>query len=257
MVVVTTVTPDDAGFLARKSTSAVVTTLLSVISPVVPLGMGPLLAAAAIQKFRQNTDGRTGELLAVTPVEATQLEFPIGHPRRKVVYVGHPIDKPKYLPVAQFHTFLFEHKVAEALRLIRSLGAQTVEVVRIEGWDHNAGIHLSVPVPGSDQVELGASAERNRASGNYVMTRMTLSPTEAPHVPDGLVWFSHEPLWMEVAEARMRSGLTSFSLDVRSADDYGVNAGLKVLVSKSGLEAGGSFVEHQSTTWRLQGTFAK
>jgi len=63
-------------------------------------------------------------------------------------------------------------------------------------------------------------------------------------------------LWQEVAQARLESGLDAFTLDVRSTDDYGVDAELKVLVAKSGLEAGGSFVKHRSTTWTLQGTFA-
>jgi hypothetical protein len=51
------------------------------------------------------------------------------------------------------------------------------------------------------------------------------------------------------------SGLKDFALDVRSVDDYGVNANLKALVAKSGLEAGGSFVEQRATLWRLEGTF--
>jgi hypothetical protein len=41
---------------------------------------------------------------------------------------------------------------------------------------------------------------------------------------------------------------------VRSTDDYGVNASLKALVTKAGLEAGDAFVEHRNTVWRLQGT---
>ena len=58
------------------------------------------------------------------------------------MYVGHPVDPTTYVPVADFHRFLFEHKVAEALRLIRSLGAVTVEVVRVEGWDRAVGVNL-------------------------------------------------------------------------------------------------------------------
>ena len=75
-------------------------------------------------------------------------------------------------------------------------------------------------------------------------------------MPADLVWLPHEPLWQEVALARLESGLDSFVIDVRSTDDYGVNAGLKALVSKAGLEAGGAFVEHRNTIWRLQGSFS-
>ena len=41
-----------------------------------------------------------------------------------------------------------------------------------------------------------------------------------------------------------------------STDDYGVNASLKALVAKAGLEAGGSFIAHRNTVWRLQGAFS-
>jgi hypothetical protein len=85
---------------------------------------------------------------------------------------------------------------------------------------------------------------------------MKLNPTKAPHIPDGLIWFQHEPLWREVAEARLESGLDAFLIDVRSTDDYGVNAQLKARIAKSGLDAGGTFVEHRDTVWLLQGTFS-
>jgi hypothetical protein len=85
---------------------------------------------------------------------------------------------------------------------------------------------------------------------------MRLKPTMPAWVPDDLVWLPHEPLWREVAQARLESGLDSFALDVRSTDDYGVNASLKALVAKAGLEAGGSFIEHRNTVWRLQGAFS-
>jgi hypothetical protein len=212
----------------------------------------------AVDLFNARREMRHGgeTLLPVSSIEAAQLHFPVGHPRGKVAYIGHPIDAPVYIPVADFHRFLFEHKVAEALRLIRFLGAVTVEVVRIEGWDQSIGVQLGVTLPDVSQANVGVSASRERATGRSLLSTMRLKPTQSPAVPPGLVWLPHEPLWQEVAQARLESGLDSFVLDVRSTDDYGVNAGLKALVAKAGLEAGGAFVEHRNTIWRLQGTFS-
>lgn len=197
-----------------------------------------------------------GQLLAVKTSEAAALRFPVGHPRRKVVYVGHPIDPAMYMPIAQFHTFLFQHKVAEALRLIRSLAAESVDVIRMEGWDLGVGIDLAMPLPGAEQVEVGAKADLKRGQSDSVMISMRLKPSGEPAVPDNLVWLPHEPFWQEIVDARLTSGLLSFDMDVRSLDDYGVNASLKAMIAKSGLEAGGAFVEHRATWWRLKGTFA-
>jgi hypothetical protein len=218
------------------------------------LGVGGF-AVQGLIKARNQMQEAGEQLLAVSPTDAAQLLFPVGHPRKKVVYIGHPVDPPKYFPVADFHRFLFEHKVAEALRLIRSLGAVTIEVVRVEGWDQALGVNLGAGLPG-DQASADVSANRERGTGRLVLATMRLNPTQGPSVPEDLVWLPHEPLWQEVVQARLESGLDSFILDVRSTDDYGVNASLKALVSRAGLEAGGSFVEHRSTIWRLQGTFS-
>jgi hypothetical protein len=194
--------------------------------------------------------------LPVSWADAEVLRFPIGHPRKNVVYIGHPVDPPSYIPAADFHRFLFEHKIAEAQRLIRSLGALSIEVIRIEGWDLTSGVNVGMTVPTTPSVGVNVTAGREAGSGRTVLATMKLNPTMHPRIPEGLVWFPHEPLWQEVAQARLESGLGAFVVDVRSMDDYGVNANLKTVVSKAGLEFGGSFVEHRNTVWRLQGTFA-
>jgi hypothetical protein len=211
------------------------------IASCVPYGRLALLAADLVKARREMRQG--GEnLIPVSSIDAAELHFPVGHPRGKVAYIGHPVDPPVYVPVADFHRFLFEHKVAEALRLIRTLGAVTVEVVRVEGWDQTVGVKVGVALPDLSQADIGASASQERTSGRSVLSTMRLKPTQSPWVPTDLVWLPHEPLWQEVAQARLESGLDSFVLDVRSTDDYGVNARLKALVAKAGLEAGGAFV---------------
>jgi hypothetical protein len=255
------VVTDDPGVVSGKLKAAMASvsdTLSSAkIHPITwLLSPGGALAAAYLTKALSQMRQGGENLVPVSSAEAARLHFPVGHPRRRVAYIGHPIDPPVYIPVADFHRFLFEHKVAEALRLIRSLGAVTVQVVRVEGWDQTVGVGISVPLPEAHQADLGVSASRERGSGRSVLSTMQLRPTQAPSVPAGLVWLPHEPLWQEVAQARLESGLDSFVIDVRSTDDYGVNAGLKALVAKAGLEAGGAFVEHRNTVWRLEGTFS-
>lgn len=214
-----------------------------------------ILVADAMRRFRANGES----IYPITPATARDLHFPPGHARRKVVYVGHPVDVGWYIPAADFHRFLFQHKVAEALRLLRSLGAKTIEVRHVQGWDREAAARLGIGLPDAAtgvDARIGADASRTARSGHEVLTTMTLTPKREPHIPDDLVWMPHEPLWAEVAAARMEDGLDEFVLDVRSTDDFGVNANLKTLIGKTKLDAGGKFVEHQDTTWRLQGTFS-
>jgi hypothetical protein len=66
--------------------------------------------------------------LVVTTSQAVNLRFPHGHPLKNVVYVADPGVAGNYYPVASFHRILFEGKVAEALRLLRSLGATEISI---------------------------------------------------------------------------------------------------------------------------------
>lgn len=216
---------------------------------------GMFVIVQAVKDFRKG-----GEAIYPISFQAARgLRFPPGHARRNVVYVGHPVDAGSYIPAADFHRFLFQHKVAEALRLVRSLGAVEVKMTHLDGWDKDAAarIGLSIPTgtPGAN-VEVSADANRADKKSHQILTEMKLAPSREPHVPDDLVWTPHEPLWQEVANARMESGLDKFVIDVQSVDDFGVNAGLKTLIGKTKLDAGGKFVEHQNTTWRLEGTFS-
>lgn len=230
------------------------------IGLVFPL-IGGLLGVAARILFEQmkrfQDAGQT--IYPISWETAQTLRFPPGHPRKNVVYIGHPVDVGSYIPAADFHRFLFQHKVAEALRLIRSLGATKVQVLHVEGWDRRAAAKLGLGLPEAlAEVDIQATgdASRTEATDRHILTEMKLTPTAAPHIPTDLVWIDHEPLWAEVADARIESGLKEFLIDVRSADDFGVNVGLKALIQKTGLDAGGEFVEHKNTTWRLEGTFA-
>lgn len=84
-----------------------------------------------------------------------------------------------------------------------------------------------------------------------------LREAQKPTLPEGLVWFQHEPMWQSVAEGRLNYGSTDFRLEVAYEDDYGINANLsqKVLLTNTGL--GGKFEEYKSTLWRMEGEYGQ
>ena len=226
------------------------------LGSLLPGGAMAVLALDTVLEQSLKRRARSERLLVkLDHAQAASLTFPPGHPRVKVVYTGHPTAWRVYVPMADFHRFLFEHKVAEAQRLLRSLGAQTITVERVQGWDQSVGVSASAGVPAADAASLKASGGRIIGHEQSVLATMQLNPTHRPHVPSDLVWMSHEPLWQEIADARISSGLRSFTLDVRSTDDYGINASLKASVTKAGFDVGGEFKEHTSTIWRMAGTF--
>src|SRR5215467_4224150 len=164
---------------------------------------GVVMGRRSLQDTAGMLNSKGINLLLISDDEAKQLIFPIGHWRPKVIYVGHPVNPSEYFPFSDFHRALFEHKVAEALRLVTGLGAKSVVVEHVQGWGRELGVNIGVGAPNTLGAEVSASAGLQRSQGTYIMSRMTLHPSGPAKVPPGLVWLPQEPLWREVVRARL------------------------------------------------------
>ena len=192
-------------------------------------------------------------VLEVDPAAAAELILPPGHPRVGVVYVGNPVEPPCYYPAATFHRMTFEHKLAEAVRLLMALGAVELEVRHVVGRSREWAGRIDVPIPSKGLVA-GGVGEGRGASSSALLFRATLAGGE-PSLPGDLAWYPHEPTWRQVADGRMGYGLHEFELAVRYDDDFGVGGGLRAAADKFSLDLGGSFEEHRTTEWRIRGRF--
>ena len=215
------------------------------------------VGAVHLWKTRKQANSANLRFLVVTSSQAESLSFPNGHPLPNVVYAGDPGVAGNYYPVANFHRFVFEGKVAEAIRLLRSLGATEISVEYLEGFDRGAGVDFSISSPAGEGGEVGGGVNRTNKASSGAKITMHLSPTMPARTPGDLIWFGSEPLWREVANARLESGLRAFTIDVNYTDDFGINANLKAKIISVGLELGGKFTEYKETAWKLSGTFAE
>jgi hypothetical protein len=220
------------------------------------------IGVEARNAFRRARD-RKIPLLMISKSEAGQLRFGVGHPMVGVLYVGHPADPLVYVPMADFHRVLFEHKVAEAMHLLVELGATDVEIEHVSGWTSIAEVGINVAGTVNTATGDNVTAEtnlklgRSKGQSGRVIYKMILRPHDEPKIPKDLVWFDHEPLWKEIAHARLKASLASFELDIKYTGDFGVNAKLSAKVGEIGFEIGGSFTEHKETVWRLRGDFGE
>ncbi|MGE0699916.1 MAG: hypothetical protein AB7O57_12545 [Hyphomicrobiaceae bacterium] len=194
-----------------------------------------------------------GDILPIEKSLASTLVFPPGHPRAGTVYVGHPVISARYLTFASFHRTVFEHKFSEAIYLLMSLGATKIKVEHISGWAREFSGTIAAPLGVAG--DLSATASKSAATKNNMLYEAELKGAPQPEIPSDLVWFKFEPTWEAIARGRLDFGLKSFSLAVSYEDDYGVNAGLKNILAKSGLEISGKFVDHEATVWNISGEF--
>jgi hypothetical protein len=234
----------------------VITVLGAAVSVALGGGLGSALSTLLSSGApKRPADMNKMPLHVIERAQASQLKLPVRHPRDKVVYAGHPLDWRIYVPVADIHRVLFESKVAEAMRMLRSLGAISISVEHVEGWNDTSGISAGVKVPGVAP-DVALKGGRSRSRKTSVMSKMTLDPSGEPFLPDNLVWAQHEALWLDIADARLNSGLKKFSLDVTSTDDYGIDISIEAEIEKVGLSVGGTLKNHEQATWKLSGTFS-
>jgi hypothetical protein len=145
----------------------------------------------------------------------------------------------------------------EAVRLLRYLGADELEISQMFGSSTGWAGSAVAKLPFSECQFLAASTsktDRNmRVTGRfeYVASR------EDPKLPPNLVWYNDEPSWKEIAEGRLQGRLSTFSLNLDYARDYGVNAKLKAQCDAAGFESGGIFCDFEMSKWTLAGKFPK
>lgn len=190
----------------------------------------------------------------ISDTEAAKLGFPPGHPCRGTLYVGHPTATSVYFTTASFHRMVFEHKFAEAVELLMSLGASHIEVEHVHGWSREFSAKMSAPIASTT---LNASTSANSSEASSILFKADFTSTKPPCLPDNMVWYTHEPSWQNVAKGRLQYGMQQFSLTVSYQDDYGVNASLGAKAQKAGLDVGGEFGQHMSTTWKISGKFSE
>lgn len=213
-----------------------------------------LIDGAARRRARRRANGAL-PVLVIGQKEAANLSFPLGHPLKGTVYVGHPGIAGAYLPMATFHRVLFNEKAAEALRLLRSLAANEINIEYIEGFKTAGGVDFSMTVPQSVPSSGTAKVTGTKESSTTARVTMHFDPDHEPAIATDLMWYHQEPLWREVAEGRMVSGLRDFQIEVHYFDDFDVDAKLEARIAEAGLSTGGHFTEFRSTIWKLSGTF--
>jgi hypothetical protein len=225
------------------------------IKTAVGLG-GDLITLVAKEAYEAWSRARQNgiDVVQISKSEAATITFPPGHPRDGILYIGHPAKPDVYYTTAEFHRMTFEHKFAEAVRLLMYLGATEISVEHIRGWSRDFSGGMSIPIPSAD-ASVGVSGSRSASTKESILFKATLDGTDAPRLPPKTSWYHHEPTWQSIAEGRLEFGLREFALNVTYNDDYGVNAGLKAAISKAGLDVGGKFEDHVSTEWRILGKF--
>ncbi|MED1565724.1 hypothetical protein [Bacillus paramycoides] len=187
--------------------------------------------------------------IEVVPESDSSYIFPIGHPKNDVLYISHPLKNKILYPASDFHKFTLEHKFAEAIRFLVSLGATEINVEVNKGSETN----LSSTVEGTlDYLKNEIGIQKTKGSSTNISFIATLNPTE-PEIPNDLLWYPHEPIWQAIATSREK--MKNFSLEFNYIADFGINADIKTSAIGKAFKWGNEFKSIEETKWIIKGAF--
>lgn len=147
----------------------------------------------------------------------TELQFPVGHPIDKQMYICHPLKPKMYLPVEDYQLELFRDEVKELCVLLQALGAKKLSITdnrsneksldQKRRLDIEAGGGFKTTeanVKGSMSSE---SEEYLKIKNEFVRNQEFERSSIPPCVPEGLVWYSHRADWQQMALQRNQGTL--------------------------------------------------
>lgn len=224
----------------------------SILGPI-GAGVGALLGGGTM--LYDWLRDRPAPYMLITSTASAKLKFPHGHPIHKVLYIGHPHAPELYYPMAKFHHHLFIHKRREAIKILKALGATSIEVMHETGWSKELMGSIKLPA-GAIGADLSAKGGSKRESKTSIHYKGTYKPPKKRALPKNLVWYPHEDDWHGLVEDAL-SGSPTVDLTLAYEDSYGVDAELEAeaLGLKFGL--GGEFKNSESTRWHIHATFGK
>lgn len=147
----------------------------------------------------------------------TELQFPVGHPIEKRMYICHPLKPKMYLPVEDYQLELFRDEVKELCVLLQALGAKKLSITDNRSNEKSLGQEKKLDIEAGGGVKTtevkakGAmssdSEEYLRIKNEFVRNQEFERSSILPCVPEGLVWYGHRADWQQMALQRNQGTL--------------------------------------------------
>lgn len=212
-----------------------------------PHPLGDLRTAREVLKVQKNLPYPLFDLRTVRD----QFNFPINHPIDGLAYVCCEAEPNLYVPLASFHQYMYEAKLAAFHELCANLGVHRCTVVYAEedGQDitmrvRASGIPTQIgPVSGG----LSTSATHRSSETTAVFAEYPSPNRPLTEIRSG--WMNGEPTWVMMQKLRFERNLERWRAEFVYSNDMGINANAAAKVAGVGIDIGGKFAEMHQKKW--------
>lgn len=156
-------------------------------------------------------------VVSLQTLRDANLDFPMGHPVAKQLYVCHPFCQNKFIPYDNYELEFIEDRIREFCEIAQCLGASSIKIEAIneESKDNKSDVDGSIGINGGNRAYSGNINVHGKSSENIVDQlrnsmefEQSFSTPVTPHIPENTVWLAKEPSWQRLIQQRMQGNLS-------------------------------------------------
>ncbi len=165
-------------------------------------------------------------------------DFPMNHPIEGYAYACCDALPNTYVPIANFHNYMYQSKLSAFNELLANLGAKKVSTIYESRTHDNANREADFSTPmGSAK----ATASKHKDTSHKQSINMEFpKPSFILHETRNN-WLIGEPSWKSMQKLRLEKHLNKFKIKFTYKEEMGINAKIAGKIAKKGISIGGSF----------------
>lgn len=180
-----------------------------------------------------------------------QFDFPVNHPVDGGVYSCCDAEPSLYVPLRDFHRYMYEAKMSAFQEICANLGVRTCNVVYAEENGKKLDLNskfTDIPTQaGIATLQAQGGAKSNEEE--KVTIFMEYPRPKNPPMTTVTRWINGEPTWKTMQKLRLERDLQHYRAEFEYSSDMGVNAEVAAKVNKMGLDIGGKFQKIKCRKW--------
>jgi hypothetical protein len=223
------------------------------------------------------TDLSSNKFIVLKRDTLPNINFPIGHPCEKSLYIGHPYTAQSYIPLQNYEFELLLDKINEYSYVLQCMGATKLSIENITGQNKDTQNNSSLNIDANLDSTInggGASVDikkHNNITQNFnqkICRNQTFAPTKRPYLPDNLVWYPQLATWQRLFEQRANGNIlehqdiisTQQTKLVSQNELLNIKADFKAATIKGNAsinyETESLFDEKETSDWKISVEFA-
>ena len=169
-----------------------------------------------------------------------EIKFPLSHPKKEEIYIGHPYIKESYLPFSTYEASLFNDRFEEFSYFVQCLGAKSMTIKVIKENEKTITDEETSKIEGS--IEFGKKIIKNSINGSYENSKDTeqkedtktsrvrtqiYNPVKKPYIPENLLWYPHETSWHRLYQQRVNGNILKHHDIISSKSSHSISSNEK------------------------------